>query len=350
MRFSIIVPMHDCQKTIGKVLRCFETQSFPSKKFEVICVDDKSKDDTAKIVKQAGTRVRLIKFSQNLGNGRVKNLAVRKARGEILFFVDDHLYLDKDALLNLDLLFNKYPHISGICGYYSSPGNSDANICRDVRRRTLYGKDEKEKEISLDNFSPFSICVGAIKKEIFDKLEFPEDFGQNSAEDTLLQINCHLLGKIFLYSPQIKGLHDHNLGPGGIFNKLITEIRGLGDLLRYFAKENIVLPYQYGFLSFPLLLLASLGLLFLTKFFFLFFFVFLVVEILLAGKCFQDKKVSICWRTKAFSYCFLEEIIKGLYLPYYLLKKADFKFVSLAKYIYQFLKWEKEKFSRPREL
>lgn len=339
--------MYNCQNTIKKVLHCIEKQNFPSKNFEVICVDDKSKDETVRIVKAA--RVKLIEFSQNRGNGGVKNLAIKKARGEILFFVDDHLYLDKDALLNLDLLFKKYPHISGICGSYRSARDSDMNICRDIRRRTIYGKDEKEKEISFDCFSPFSICIGAIKKEIFQKVKFPEDFGQNSAEDTLLQINCHLRGEVFLYSPEVKGLHDHNLSPGAMFNKLLVEIRGLGDLLHYFIKKSVELPFQYGFLSYPFSLMITFILLFLNKSFIIPFSVFLTIEILLAGKCFQDKKVSISWRLKAFGYCFSEEIIKGFYLPYYLLKKTNFNFVSLARYCYQFLKWEEKKYSRPRE-
>lgn len=342
MRFSIIIPMHNCQNTIKRVLRCIEKQSFPNKDFEVICVDDKSKDKTVRIVKTF--RVKLIESSKDRGNGRVKNLAVKKARGKILFFVDDHLYLGRYALSNLDLLFKKYPHISGICGSYRSPKNSDMNICRDVRRRTIYGKDKKEKEISLSSFLPFSICIGAIKKEIFHKLEFPEDFGQNSAEDTFLQINCHLLGKNFLYSPKIKGVHNHNLSSGAIFNKLFVEIRGLGNLLQYFIQKDIELPYQYGFLSYPLFPVVTFGLLFLNKFFLILFSISLAIELLLSGRCLQDKKVSISWRLKAFGYCFLEEIIKGFYLPYYLLKKTNFDFVSLAKYCYQLLKWEEIKY------
>lgn len=348
MRFSIIVPLYNCQKTIKKVLGCIQKQSFPNKKFEVICVDDKSKDETVRIVKGAG--VKLIKSSKDQGNGMAKNLVIKKVKGEILFFVDDHLYLDKDALLNLDLLFKKYPYISGICGSYRSPRNSDMNICRDVRRRTIYGKDEKEKQISFNNFSPFSICIGAIKKEIFDKLEFPQNFGQNSAEDTFLQINCHLQGKIFLYSPQIRGLHDHNLNSGAIINKLFVEIRGLGNLLHHFAEKDIEISYQYSFLSYPLSLMVAFGLSFLNKFSLIFFSVFLAIEILLVGKCFKDKKVGVFWRFKAFSYCLLEEIIKGFYLPYYLLKKTNFNFVSLAKCFYQLLRWERMKYSRQTEL
>lgn len=340
MRFSIIIPLYNCETTIIKVISCLKNQNFPKKDFEIICVDDKSEDRTVKIAEKS--KVKLIKLLTNGGNGRAKNLAIKKAKGEILFFVDDHLYLDKNALLILDLLFKKYPDISGICGSYQSLKTSDMNICRDIRRRTIYGKSEKEKEISFSSFSPFSICLGAIKKEVFKNLRFPESFGKDSAEDILFQINCHRQGKIFLYSPEIKGIHDHNVNYITILGKLFTEIRGVGNLLYYFSKRNIEVPFQSCFLSYPLFFMANLGLLWINRFFLPFFLIFLIIELVLAARCFKNRKESMFLRSKAFVYCFLEEIIKGFYLPYYLIKKSNFNSIILLRSLYQFLKWERK--------
>ena len=339
--FSIIVPLYNCEETIDKVISCLKNQDYPQKKYEIICIDDRSEDQTVSLVRK--TEVKLIKLSKNGGNGGAKNFAIRKARGEILLLIDDHLYLDKNALSSLDSLFNKYPNISGICGLYKSLKKSDMNICRDIRRRTIYGKAKVEKEISLKSFSPFSIVLGAVKKEVFKNLRFPENFGKDGAEDILFQINCHHLGKNFLYSPEIKGIHDHSLGYKDILGKLFAEVRGLGNLIHYFVKKDIELPFQFCFLSYPLFLMIGFGLWQLDRLFLPFFLIFFVIEIIIAAQCFKDKTESLFLRFKAFGYCFLEEIIKGFYLPYYLIKKGDFNFGDLARSFYQFLKWEKEK-------
>jgi len=43
--FSIIVPLYNCEKTIAKVISCLKNQNFPKKKYEIICVDDKSEPE-----------------------------------------------------------------------------------------------------------------------------------------------------------------------------------------------------------------------------------------------------------------------------------------------------------------
>lgn len=335
--------MYNCQSTIKQVLICLQKQNFPKKEFEIICVDDKSKDKTIEIVKK--TKVRLIKLFENKGNGRAKNLGVRKAKGEILLFIDDHLSLDKNTLFNLDSLFRKHPHISGVCGYYEILKKLDLNICRDIRRRTIYGKDNEEREISLESFSPFSIGIGAVRKKIFKDFKFSENFGKNSAEDTLFQIDCLNKGKVFLYSPKIRGIHDHDLDFKAILEKLIIEIRGVGDLLTYSTKRKREIPFQPCFLSYPLFLLIGLGLLWLKRLFLPFFFA-VFIEVALAAQCLKDKKAGLFSRFLAFVYCLSEEIIKGLYLPCYLIGKTNFDLRSLISSYYQFLKWEKEKLAK----
>lgn len=216
------------------------------------------------------------------------------------------------------------------------------NIYRDIRRRNIYGKNKREKKITFNSFLPFSICLGAIKKEIFKNLRFPETFGKNSAEDTFFQLDCHRRGKVFLYSPKIRGIHDHDLDYKAIFAKLFVELRGVGDLL-YLNKRKTMLPFQYGFLSYPLFLMINLNLLLLFRFFLPFFVLTFFTEVAFAARCFKDGNEAISLRSRAFIYCLLGEIIKGYYLFYYLIRKSGFNFVILLKSFYQFLHWEKEK-------
>lgn len=342
MRFSIIIPLYNCEKTIRKVINCLKNQTFPKNQFEIIGVDDKSGDRTISLIDKIV--VKLIKFDENQGNGKAKNFGIAKAKGEILIFIDDHLYLDANALENLNFLFNKYPKISGICGFYTSFKKSDMNVCRDIRRRVIYGKDRQEKIIALNLFSPFSIGLGAIKASMFNKFQFPEIFSKGGAEDTLFQIESCLKGKIFLYSPLVKGLHDHGLNFQDICRKLFSEIKSVGILMNYSSKKDMLLPFQYCFLSYPLLFMLGLLAIILNRFFATFLILAIIFEIFLSAACFKDKQAGTISRFKAFIYCFSGEIIKGFYLLLCITRGSKFNFTHVFRIIKQFLYWEKMKF------
>ena len=94
--------------------------------------------------------------------------------------------------------------------------------------------------------------------------------------------------------------------------------------------------------------MLTLGFSVINRFFLPFFLLFFVIEVVLTTQCFKDKKSDVIMRLKAFIYCLLEEIIKGFYLPYYLLIKSDFNFTMLVRIFYQFLKWEEEKYRQTK--
>jgi len=343
MLFSIIIPLYNCQESIAKVICSIYKQNFPRKEFEIICVDDKSTDSTIEMVKKFKD-VKLISLFKNGGNGKAKNIGAKVAKGEILFFLDDHMYLDTDALLNLYGLFNKYPGISGICGYYESLRKSDGNIYRDIRRRVVYGKDDIDRKISLSSFSPFSVAIGAVKRSVFQKMKFPENFGKNSAEDIAFQLSHLSKGRHFLYSSRVRGFHDHNLNLNGIIKKILVEIRGTADLLYYlFSNKQEKIPFQYGFLSYPFLFILTLGLAMISRIFVFSLLVGLIFEIFLAGRCFSDKKTNCLLRFKAFMYVLGEELFKGIYLLPCLFKNENCSFKLLLRNFSLFLEWEIEK-------
>ncbi|MGN9786686.1 glycosyltransferase family 2 protein [Nonomuraea sp. ZG12] len=85
---SVIVPFHNVGKYLGPCLDSLAAQRF--RDFEVICVDDGSRDDGAAVVAAkaaADGRIRLIQQA-NLGVGRARNAGVREASGRYLAFVD----------------------------------------------------------------------------------------------------------------------------------------------------------------------------------------------------------------------------------------------------------------------
>lgn len=88
---SVVIPMYNAQGFIENTLNSVLRQT--EKRFEVICVDDCSKDDTVKIVKEMQKRDSRIKLIQN-----EKNMRVSKTRNNGIA----HASADWIALLDAD--------------------------------------------------------------------------------------------------------------------------------------------------------------------------------------------------------------------------------------------------------
>ena len=86
-RVSVIIPARDAAPTLARTLEAIRTQDFPDA-FEVIVVDDGSRDGTAAIARRQEPLVSLIQTQQSQGPGAARNRGVRAARAPVLAFTD----------------------------------------------------------------------------------------------------------------------------------------------------------------------------------------------------------------------------------------------------------------------
>lgn len=99
-KVSIVIPMYNEQRYIGRCLESISQQSF--KDFEVILIDDGSKDETVKIAQWFNDRFPLTILQQkNSGPGKARNRWAKEAQWEIIVLVDADMYFDKEFLKNL---------------------------------------------------------------------------------------------------------------------------------------------------------------------------------------------------------------------------------------------------------
>jgi glycosyltransferase involved in cell wall biosynthesis len=83
---SVIVPAHDAAATIGRTLACLAEQDV-GEPFEVIVVDDGSRDDTAAIASSAPGAISVV-ASDRRGPGSARNIGARRASSDVLGFLD----------------------------------------------------------------------------------------------------------------------------------------------------------------------------------------------------------------------------------------------------------------------
>lgn len=100
---SVVIPMYNAAQYIESCLKSVLSQTITN--YEIICVDDCSTDDTAKIVMnfaQKDRRIKLYRHSKNSGGAsEPRNTGIKLSRGEYIAFLDaDDLYT-KTALAEL---------------------------------------------------------------------------------------------------------------------------------------------------------------------------------------------------------------------------------------------------------
>ncbi len=99
-KVSIIIPMYNEQRYIARCLDSLKLQSY--KDFELILIDDESKDDTVKIAEWYKKDFNLTILQQkNSGPGKARNRWATGAKWNILIFVDADMYFDEWYLQHL---------------------------------------------------------------------------------------------------------------------------------------------------------------------------------------------------------------------------------------------------------
>lgn len=96
-KVSVVLPCFNVAPYIGTCLDSLLNQTLAD--IEVICVDDKSTDDTVTIIKkyaQKDNRITLIELPQNQGVSNARNTGIDTASGEYIGFVDPDDYVDLD--------------------------------------------------------------------------------------------------------------------------------------------------------------------------------------------------------------------------------------------------------------
>lgn len=117
---SLIYPVFDEAPNVVPLLE--QTRLFAAglgASYEVIVVDDGSRDGSAEVVRRAGERdprIRLVRHAANQGYGAALRSGLREARGRLVFFTDADLQFD---LSELHALLDHADEFDVVAGYRS---------------------------------------------------------------------------------------------------------------------------------------------------------------------------------------------------------------------------------------
>lgn len=352
---SIILILHKDPPQLESVLNCLENQTYDKAKIHVICLDDGTSPKSQNILKRSWVKIYGLPYNSNISFA--KNYALRVSMNDFIFYLDDRLSLDSNAIEEAVRVFNDNPDIAGVCGYYPAPKLTDWNVLRDIKRESIYGKADKERKITLENFSTFSTGIGMFRREVLGKFPFPEhdfpnDFGGEDVPVLLAALNN---GYRFMYSPKIKGFHEHNLSFFKFIKKVEIEVRGRYSLLYWVSNyPKFKVPYLHGFMNFPLLFVITTILSLIlsrvdNKFLFLPTIPFLY-EVYLSFQCFRTPiKRPFIYKLKASLFVLCSDFLSIICWGQYLISdyKRPFKKLKLKQFFTInkiYINWELTKY------
>ena len=104
LQLSFIIPVFGVEKYISRCLDSIYSINLSQDEYEVICIDDCSKDSSVQIIEQyqvTHPNLVLLHHSENRRQGGARNTGIRSARGEFIIFVDADDFISKYDLAGL---------------------------------------------------------------------------------------------------------------------------------------------------------------------------------------------------------------------------------------------------------
>lgn len=125
IKVSVIIPVFNQEKYIGRCLRSILSQSFEESFYEVIVIDDGSSDYSIKILEAFSDKIKIIKHKKNLGLPSALNSGIKNARGKYIVRLNSDDYVNFDYL-NILYLFIEYNNFDAVgCDYYLVNDNEE---------------------------------------------------------------------------------------------------------------------------------------------------------------------------------------------------------------------------------
>jgi len=196
---SIIIRTKNEERWIGACLHAVYGQTF--KNFEVILVDNESKDKTLEKAKKFG--VDQIVSCQDYRPGKALNLGIRQARGDYIVCLSGHCIPVNEYWLENFLKTFDEPDIAGVYGRQEPMAFSADTDKRDLL--LLFGLDPRVQV--KDSF--FHNANSMIPRELLEK--FPFDETVTNIEDRLWAQLLQKHGYKILYEPEASVYHYHGV-------------------------------------------------------------------------------------------------------------------------------------------
>jgi hypothetical protein len=200
---TVVMPVLNGRDFLPRSVGALEASSVPRERWELLAVDDGSRDGSAAWVRDRGHRVLTVRDGPR-GPGHARNLGGIHARGRVLAFVDADVCVHEDVLARILATLDEHDDVAAVFGSYDeSPADpSFLSQYRNLYHRWVHLRGAGDAET-------FWAGCGAVRTRIFREVGgFDEErFPRPQIEDIELGYRIRDAGWRIVLDPQIEATH-----------------------------------------------------------------------------------------------------------------------------------------------
>ncbi|MDX9913047.1 MAG: glycosyltransferase [Candidatus Moranbacteria bacterium] len=221
VRVSIIIPVYNKWQYTYTCLSSLKKNVSRRISYEVVLVDDGSTDETQYLWENIVSNIVYVKNKKNLGFVGSCNVGAKKARGELIVFLNNDTFIKKNWLESLANTFKENENI-GLVGskLICADGvlQEAGGIVWNNKNCWNYGRFGNPTDPAFNYLKDIDYCSGAsimLSRKIFDRLGgFDEVYTPGYFEDTDLAFRVRQLGLRTVYQPKSELYHFENISAG----------------------------------------------------------------------------------------------------------------------------------------
>ncbi|MGV1002104.1 glycosyltransferase family 2 protein [Empedobacter falsenii] len=203
---SVVIPVYNAEKYLSDCIESLLSQEF--KDFEVVLVNDGSKDESSSIALNYCAKHPFIKYfeQQNAGAARARFFGVQKAKAEYITFVDADDTLTSDALqiLSQELIKSNY----------------QASIVIANSKDAEYSGEELQRKILVEE-TICGPCSKLFKKTLLNEFAFSVPKEIKVGEDLLMNLRIIQHHKEVLVREVNQTIYHYNRNEGSLTASLV---------------------------------------------------------------------------------------------------------------------------------
>jgi glycosyltransferase involved in cell wall biosynthesis len=212
--FSVVIPTFQRPDTLGRVLDALGRQVCPPE-FEVIVVDDGSRDQTARVLASASPPFPFRFFRQeNSGPAAARNRGIEQARGRTILFLGDDT-VPEESLLSVHAATHAEPrpHPVAVLGYTTwPPGRRVSAFLHHINEHGLqfgYTLIQDPESVPFNFFYTSNISVP--RSLLLSAGLFDTTFPHAAWEDIEIAYRMSKMGMKIVYRPRAVARHYHDI-------------------------------------------------------------------------------------------------------------------------------------------
>ncbi len=211
LNFSVIVTTYNRERLLAACLDSVLNQDYPPDGYEIVVVDDGSRDGTAKLVRSLDG-IRYL-YQENRGWAAARNLGIAHSRGEVLVFIDDDCLAAPHWLRRYEEAYARHPEVGGVAGRVScGPQTNLAGKIRFEGHVAIFNEFNAPLGTRYDKAGYVLFCYGANRSYLRHVLSATTfDPALRYFEDLDFDLRLRERRVPIFYDPRIEVQHHYHL-------------------------------------------------------------------------------------------------------------------------------------------